>query len=150
MEGDKLFIDKYFWLDVEMKNNSSRIAISKTEINGGRIQVKNVRSFLLTECVFEKNVPKIAEYVAIDTTEKIKDNAFDFGFGRKTFANVNFTDFFPDLQGEKLVEVLPTEVILPAAVIKLEYIEDFNIQDFGVRQVASKSVIIAKKGSLCS
>ena len=68
IEGDKMFIDKYFWLDVERNDNTSHIVISKTKISGGRFQVKNVRLFHLTECLIKNNTPKTM--LKVDTTEK--------------------------------------------------------------------------------
>ena len=136
-------MDKYFWLDVEMKENSnqSRIAIIETNISGGRFGIQNLKSFQVSKCHIGNNIPKVRNLVKMDwSTIYAEDNW-------NPYLKLNFTEVFPNLSGENLHmdTSMSLDSVMPFSIIKLENIENFRLDNSTFRLILTVRLLYLTK-----
>ena len=130
IEGKEIIIDKYFWLDIELKENSneSNVTITDTTISGGRFHIENVRSFEVSKCRIENNIPTVPDGL-------FKIYFFDSPFTR-TSKYHNLAKLFPTLSNENRItnSTLLVIFISAEAIFKLETVKEFVFVDSSIQQ----------------
>ena len=141
IEADELVVDKYFWLDIEMKSdaNESEISITDTKISGGRFHIKNVQSFEVSKCRIENNIPVVPD--GSITIFYITKNIYYRETG--TF---NLAKLFPNLTEEnRNTTSIPNSIFISAKqIFNLKNVKKFNFVDCNIQRIIAVKFFHAK------